>query len=118
MNEGCFSVAMTEIEMKLTQLAKARGSHFFDSDTMKYFKSVVVNILHETSDGFIFITSEKPPTAPRFYSVRYISKDSAGSGVVRLHHTTRRDTAIKWAAKEYAAVMLAGGATNYQHRDA
>jgi len=56
--------------MKLYQfieLSKQNGSHWFDSDTMRFFRSRVSN--WDVITGY-FITSEKPQHGARKYSIR------------------------------------------------
>lgn len=59
--------SMEDLEWKVTR----SGSHFFDYDTMRWWKSKVSTELY---DWRYFITSEKPPTGPREYSVRWVYK--------------------------------------------
>ena len=111
---------MNETHRKLRALAALRGSHFFNPGPMRYFKSRVLSPLYETDDGFIFITSEKPPIGPRAYSVRYMphnGPDDISGGVVTIAYVRSRGIALRWAAKEYAVVMAQGGATDYSHRE-
>jgi hypothetical protein len=58
--------------------AARNGSHFFDPDTMRFFRSRVANVAYRTADGTraYFVTSEqfvpsRGEPAPRRYSVRY-----------------------------------------------
>lgn len=48
--------------------------HWFDADTMRFFKSRVGLIL-ERRGCYWFITSERPPSGGRRFSVRYMGQD-------------------------------------------
>lgn len=51
--------------------AKARGSHWFDPDTMRFWRSRVLRGVMTTADGSsLFVSSEATPEGHRAYSVR------------------------------------------------
>lgn len=50
------------------------GYHFFDEDTMRYFKS---RVLDDIFGGNVFITSEKKSDDPRHYTIRQMQKDAS-----------------------------------------
>jgi len=50
------------------------NGHFFDSDTMRFFKSRIGEVRLKGNDWY-FITSEKPPHGERRYSVRKMQLD-------------------------------------------
>ena len=51
--------------------ARAHGSHWFDPDTMRFFRSRALSGVMHTSDGAaLFVSSESTPEGPRAYSVR------------------------------------------------
>lgn len=50
------------------------GRHFFDPDTLHFFKSKVDGSLY---GGRCFVTSEKPPQGVRGYTVRYANDDAS-----------------------------------------
>ena len=55
----------------LKECAKICGSHYFDPDTMRFFKSRVGNEVYaDGKGGAYFVTSEKGPYGPRAFSVR------------------------------------------------
>lgn len=59
--------SITEIK----QACRARGGHWFDPDTMRFFGSRVHTPVYPTPWGAYFVTSEKESDgAGRFYSVR------------------------------------------------
>jgi hypothetical protein len=49
---------------------QASGSHWFDPDTMRFFKSRVLEPCYQGPGGVYFVTTEKPPYGPRRASVR------------------------------------------------
>ena len=55
--------------------AKAAGSHWFDADTMRFFKSRVLPKVYVTTKGLAFVTSEQGPDMKRAYSVRVCTLD-------------------------------------------
>lgn len=50
---------------------RMRGHHFFDPDTMRFFRSRIASGMQ---GGRFFVTSEKPPHGPRHYTVRFAKK--------------------------------------------
>lgn len=81
----------------------AQGSHFFDKETMRWWRSRVLNVV---IDGRFFITSEKYSTPytddePRFYTVREAAYLPDGSLTIRdvseFHSIETRAEAIKVA---------------------
>ena len=63
-----------EIEYKNRTEAAGRTGHFFDSDTMRFFKSRI-GAVRIKDDVWFFVTSEKPPHGKRMYSVRKMELD-------------------------------------------
>lgn len=61
---------------EIRSLVSRSGSHFFDRDTMRFFKSRVDYAVYTGKDGWYFVTSEKHVSAylhinePRLYTVR------------------------------------------------
>jgi hypothetical protein len=52
------------------QLSKSKGQHWFDADTMRFFKTRVCRSSYDCISG-LFITSERGPLgAERRYSIR------------------------------------------------
>lgn len=84
------------------------GSHFFDKDAMRFFRSrVAPGILH-TDRGIVFITSEQfvsyTPTyhaEPRMYTLRLLTEegDIKGLGEFQQYKDLRQ---ARKAAKDYA----------------
>lgn len=66
---------------QLQELVSRSGSHFFDRDTMRFFRSRVDYMVYPGADGWYFVTSEKHVShtsygtinEPRMYTVRRLS---------------------------------------------
>lgn len=71
---------MSEIQ----RLMRDAGSHFFDADTMRWFRSRVDWRTYAGPDGWYFVTSEQHKhthgTEPRLYTVRRMSIAKADDG--------------------------------------
>lgn len=73
-------------ETELKRLASSSGSHFFDADTMRAFRSRLHDVLPGV-DGWYFITSEKHVSytsyasinEPRQYTIRRLRINTAGT---------------------------------------
>lgn len=48
----------------------ASGSHWWDIDSMRFFRTRVGEQVYQGENGIYFVTSERGPTDPRAYSVR------------------------------------------------
>jgi hypothetical protein len=59
-------------------VSKQAGKHFFDKETMKFWKSRVYDDLYHCPDGrILFITSEQYGELPRLYKVREFNTETA-----------------------------------------
>jgi len=58
----------------LKEANREAGLHFFDRDTMRFFKSKVESGMYA---GRYFITSEQGPHGPRKYTIREARSDAA-----------------------------------------
>ena len=56
------------------RLAERKGSHFFEKDTMRFFKSRVIYDVFPSKNGVYFVTSEKKGFSDntRVFNVRFI----------------------------------------------
>jgi len=65
---------------RIQQTNRERGFHFFDSSTMRFFRSRVMAQTFEGKHAVYFVTSEQfvgsECTAPRKYSVRSFNPES------------------------------------------
>lgn len=52
---------------------KAAGFHFFDRDTMRFFKSRIESTVYKNNR---FITSEQAPHGPRMFTVRQYNPET------------------------------------------
>lgn len=55
---------------------RQNGSHWFDPDTMRFFKSRVLSTVYQGSGGIYFVTSECGPSGHRAYSVRKFTPET------------------------------------------
>lgn len=75
---------------ELIEFVKRSGSHFFDRDTLRFFKSRVDDVTFTAPDGWYFVTSEKHESAfaginePRLYTVRCLRAVPADAGGLEL----------------------------------
>ncbi len=59
--------------LHLKRMAAGVGSHWFDPDTLRFFKSRVSREAYQGADGrWYFVSSEQAPQASRLYSVRAV----------------------------------------------
>jgi hypothetical protein len=63
---GFDPMSVTEIQAA----AKARGSHFFDRETMRFFRSRILPEIYKGSGGVYFVTSEQGPNGLRRFTIR------------------------------------------------
>lgn len=98
----------------IVDLMKRAGSHFFDADTMRYFRSRLDYEVAAGPDGWYFVTSEKHVhyssygtiNEPRAYTVRRMSIAPSGDdlrlyeleGFQAFSSLRRARTAAKYAA--------------------
>ena len=114
------SMQMSELQ----DIVRRSGSHFFDRDTMRYFRSRVDSYTMAGKDGWYFVTSEQhqvPPTSygsgrtyPRLYTVRCLRLENYdGTPGIELYELgefqafktlNRARKAAKYAAQHGAAV--------------
>lgn len=95
---------------EIREFARDHGSHFFDSDTMRFFRS---RVLRTVFGGRYFVTSEqfvmRAYAGPRRYTVRAVTSDGNVTTIGEFQaYATARD-----AAK--AARALARGADGAAH---
>jgi hypothetical protein len=96
---------------RLKAYNQAQGYHFFDNDTMRFFKSkIYLPILH-TDKGLVYVTSEKHGQGyPRLYTVRIM--DETGN-VKELNCDFQEFTTLKRArthAQKQAYILNEKGA--------
>lgn len=84
---------------------RAKGSHWFDPDTMRSFGTRVGDTVYQGPGGIYFVTSEKPPHGPRSYSVRQFTPKTADIGTVGEFCELSKAQATR-QAKQLAATPL------------
>lgn len=67
----------------INELQRVARGHFFDKDTMRFFRSKVYDGFKRTADGVVFITSERDVMGgePRAYTLRLLDADGDVSTV-------------------------------------
>ena len=66
---------MLQTEYRNRHYENSTPGHFFDTDTMRFFRSRVGYARKCKSGVWYFVTSEKPPHDKRWYSVRKMELD-------------------------------------------
>ena len=64
-----------QIEYKNRHYENGTEGHYFDADTMRFFKSRIGIARRCKSGIWYFVTSEQPPHGPRMWSVRKMELD-------------------------------------------
>lgn len=55
---------------------RAFGAHFFDADTLRFFRSRILPTVHAGRERAFFVTSEQfDDDSPRLYTVRYCTPE-------------------------------------------
>lgn len=89
----------------LKAAVKARGSHWFDKDTLFFFRSRVSREIYPGGGGRVyFVSSEQPPECKRAYSVRLYSPGLGRSCISTEGEFMGHPT---WAAAHRAAAEAA-----------
>jgi len=72
---------------------RARGHHFFDADTMRFFRSRIGQTVH---GGRYFVTSEQfDARSPRLYTIRRAAADGSISDVGGFQGYTSSASAVR-----------------------
>ena len=86
---------------RIKQSNRERGFHFFDSSTMRFFRSRVLSQTFEGKDAVYFVTSEQfvgsECTAPRKYTVRAFNPETADIRTVKPFNELTRYRALRIA---------------------
>lgn len=59
---------------KVKKMNHEAGQYFFSPDAMKFFKSQVSDCAWGYRSGYLFYSSEKPPTGPRTYRINFCNE--------------------------------------------
>jgi hypothetical protein len=60
--------------------------HWFDADSMRFFKTKLPEVAYETTAGILFVTSEVNPSGVKAYTVRRQAPDGQIKTVGDFHH--------------------------------
>jgi uncharacterized protein (DUF1330 family) len=87
---------------------KAADGHWFDADTLRFFRSKVLPTVYEGPGGVFFVTSEQyasmdGPLHPRRYSVRQFDPSDSSVDTVGDFQQYGTADAAKQAARRKAA---------------
>jgi uncharacterized protein (DUF1330 family) len=87
---------------------KAAGGHWFDADTLRFFRSQVTPTVYEGPGGVFFVTSEQyasmeGPLHPRRYSLRQFHPETGSVDTVGDFQQYRTSLAARQAARKAAA---------------
>jgi len=82
---------------------RATGSHWFDPDTMRFFKTRVSDKVYQGQGGVYFVTSEEDPSEERAYSVRKFDPATAEIDTIGDFHSLDRSQAHREARRLAAA---------------
>ncbi len=102
----------TITEIKAINVAK--GQHFFERSTMRFFNSKVERGVYQGPGGIYFVTSEQfvgsdGHRAPRKYTVRVFDPETGGCSTVGRFNEIRWIEDAREMAKEYARVVMSVG---------
>ena len=87
----------------IQQANAAKGGHYFDAATMRFFRSRVLNTVYQGGGGVFFVTSEKGPhdDSPRMYTVREYHPATADVSTAGIFNELTKAQAQR-RAKQYA----------------
>ena len=85
----------------IKRASHAKGSHFFDRDSMRFFRSRVLSTIYKGQGGIFFVTSEQYAdyhrTGPRLFTVRQFHPADADISTVGDFNKLTRAQAIRLA---------------------
>lgn len=83
----------------IKQAMRAAGSHWFDPDTMRFFKCKILPTVYQGPGGIFFVSSEAYQEESRAYSVRQFKPDTNDIDTVGDFNSMTRAEAIAKAAE-------------------
>lgn len=88
---------------QIERASQRAGSHFFDRDTMRFFRSRVLPQVFHGKGGVYFVTSEKGPNNVRRFTVRKFDPKTADIDTLGEFNELTRERALRIAklAAEY-----------------
>lgn len=76
---------------------RVRGLHFFDPDTLRFFKSRIGDKVYQGPGGVYFVTSERRDSFSRAYTVREFNPETAGVRTAGSFAQLSKAAAHRWA---------------------
>lgn len=86
---------------------RARGHHWFDPDTRRFFRSRVGAWQPATDGSLLFVSSEAPPSGDRRYTLRRVARDGAVSTVGEFLAYPTRVAALRALRAHLATITTA-----------
>lgn len=93
------TIRFTEVRQRYAE--GQPDGHWFDRDTLRFFKSVLPEVAYRSDNGTFFITRETDPSGKSAYSVREQLHDGRIETVYEFHSFATKNTAMA-ALKEVA----------------
>src|SRR5271166_1281025 len=92
------------IDTIIREYGPGQGRHWFDRDTMRFFKTRLPQGGYTSVDGkrVYFVTSEHGPHMPRKYSVRVWDRETRGIGTMGEFNSYTSRSAADRVARGYA----------------
>jgi hypothetical protein len=98
---------------KIKEHMRAAGSHWFDPDTMRYFKCRLSGEVYQGPGGIYFVSSEQGPHGPRKCTVRRFTPETADIDTAGEFNSMSRAQAVR-EAKRLAGVDEATTAEEFK----
>lgn len=92
---------------EIKDVVRASGSHWFDPDTLSFFKCRVLEGVYQGDGGVYFVTSERGPHFPRAYTVRKFDPLTCGISTVGEFCKLTRSKAITLAKQSAGPKLIA-----------
>ena len=97
---GFRAVDISDVKYCATEICK---SHWFDADSMRFFKSRVSSAAYaDGKGGAYFVSGERGPSGPRAYSVRHYDPQRCGIETIGEFQGYRTKRQAENAAKDLA----------------
>ena len=82
--------------------------YWFSPDTMRFFRSRVLDQVYQGPGGIYFVSSERGPEMPRLYTVRRFCPDTGGVETAEEFQGYAKATQARRVAARLAAAALEG----------
>lgn len=90
-------------DLKRHYYRKTKG-HWFDKDTMRFFRSRLSDRLHFGAESIFFVSSEQGPSGVRLYSVRKYTPSSGNIDTVGEFQQYHTSSSAQRAAEREAQI--------------